>query len=75
MNRESQTWINDDQPTSWSVVLVVGTVCYAGGAIHKVLVLAAGRQSGYKPGDVEHWPEHGDERAWDDGYGYMRRVA
>lgn len=74
-DRTGQAFVNDDQPSSWSVVLVLGSVFHAGAAIHKVLVTEAGPRSGYEPGDVEHWPEHLDERAWDDGYGYMRRIA
>lgn len=54
--RAGQVWLNDDQPTSWSVALVLAS----GRGGHSILILDAGAESGYSPGDVGFWEEHSD---------------
>lgn len=83
--REGEVWINDDQPTSWSIVLIVKSEdCFQAvgettpvkvAARHTLLILDAGHESRYNPGDVDAWYEYTDEIPWDESYGYMRRIA
>jgi len=76
-DRAGQVWLNDDQPTSWSLVLVLQTEAFGDTIEHRVAVLDAGRESGYEPGDTptfEELPTEGFEWDTPGENGCMRRV-
>lgn len=78
MNRTGQTWLNDDQPTSWSLVLVVGSheSDTPGFWCHSVLILDCGSESGYRLGKRDVWTEDiKEDLSWDADYGVMRRIT